>query len=103
MSSKSEIRINFRQAIHQAEQLESVADRLDKLAKNKMESSMRSLSNAWKGHNAAEFLAKETLLQENIIRTTYEIREIAAVIRFTAHRIYEAEMEALRIAEERNA
>lgn len=103
MSSRSEIRINFMQAIHQAEQLESVADRLNKLARNKMESSMRNLSNAWKGQNATEFLAKEDCLQGNIEKTANEIRNIASDIRTIAGRIYDAEMTALRIAEERNS
>lgn len=103
MSSRSEIRINFRAAIRQAEQLEGVADRLRRLAKNKMEMSMSSLANAWKGQNATDFLAKEGRLQGSILKTANEIQNIASDIRIIAQRIYEAEMEALRIAESRDS
>ena len=103
MSSRSEIRFDFRQANNQANDLDNVADRLEKLARNTMEASMRSLASAWKGQNATEFLSKEDRLQQDIQNTAAEIRGIASDIRIAAQRVYNAEMEALRIAEERKS
>ncbi len=51
MSSRSEIRFNFNQALAQASELDSLADRLEQL-ENKTENSMQTLSAAWKGQNA---------------------------------------------------
>lgn len=54
MSSRSEIRFNFNQALAQASELDSLADRLEQL-ENKTENSMQTLSAAWKGQNATAF------------------------------------------------
>ena len=96
MSSRSEIRFNFNQALAQASELDSLADRLEQL-ENKTENSMQTLSAAWKGQNATAFLRKE------VRKTALEIHSIADDIRRIARRIYEAEMAALRIAQQRKS
>lgn len=102
MSSRSEIRFNFNQALAQASELDSVADHLEQLDR-KTENSMQTLSAAWKGQNATAFLKKEDRLKSEVRKTAAEIHNIADDIRRIARRIYEAEMEALRIAQQRNS
>lgn len=103
MSSRSEIRFNFRQALNQADRLDNLADRLDRLSGKTMESSMQTLSAAWKGENATAFLRKEDILKKEIRTTAGSIHDIADDIRRIARRVYDAEMEALRIANERRS
>ena len=103
MSSRSEIRFNFRQALSQADDLDDLADRLVKLYGTTMENSMQLLAQAWKGENATAFLNKETILKGDIRKTASEIRDIASDIRSIARRVYNAEMEAWRIANERDS
>jgi uncharacterized protein YukE len=59
------------------------------------------LSASWKGDNAKAYIGKGSRLQENIRGTAGELRSIAAEIRTIAKRIYDAEMAALAIAENR--
>ena len=103
MSSKSEIRFNFRKALYQAEQLDNLADRADKLAKDQMETSIQALASAWKGENATAFLKKEEQLKGEVSQSAAEIRSIAAEIRSIARNVYLAEMAALRIARKRRS
>lgn len=103
MSSRSEIRFNFRQALNQADKLDDVADRLERLSGRTLENSMQTLSAAWKGENAAAFLNKEDILKGDIKKTAANIHDIADDIRRIAKRVYNAEMEALRIASERRS
>lgn len=103
MSSRAEIRIDFQQAMRQADRLDEIAKKLERVSKNSMEDSMQNLSSAWKGNNASAFLRKEEHLQKDIYVTAGNIREIADDIRQIAGRIYEAEMAAWRIANERRS
>lgn len=103
MSSRSEIRFNFKQALAQADRLDDAADKLDRLSRNTMEQSMETLASAWKGENATAFLRKENILKGDIKTTASGIHEIADDIRRIARRVYEAEMEALRIARSRRS
>lgn len=103
MSSLSVIQFNYKQALAQADKLEGIASDMSRVAKTDMENSMRTLSNGWKGSNANAFIAKETRVQGNVNELAKTIRNIAADIRRVAWTIYQAEMEALRIAQERKS
>ena len=103
MSSRWEIRMDFQQAMNQARRLDEIADRLEKVAKKSMEQSMQNLASAWKGTNASAFLQKEDRLQEKIKKTADNVHAIADDIRSVARRVYEAEMAAWRIANERKS
>ncbi len=103
MRTRTEIRMNFKQTLQQADMLDRVGDKLDRLADRTLEDSMQMLAVAWKGENASAFLNKENRLKGNIKETGGAIHEIAEDIRRIARRVYEAEMEALRIAESRHS
>lgn len=103
MSSRTEIRFNFKQALSQADKLDSVAERLERVSAKSIENSMQVLTSAWKGNNASAFLKKETVLKGDIKATAANIHGIADDIRRIARRLYDAEMEALRIANKRRS
>ncbi len=103
MKSKNQIRMDFSRAYAEAERLDRTAEKLKTLAAKKMEQSMMSLSYAWTGANARQFLQKESQLQKNIEGTARELYQVAADIRMIARRVYEAEMRAYEIAARRTS
>ena len=101
MASRSEIEFDFNQAKRQADRIDGIADDLSRLSQRKLENALQILSSNWKGTNASNYLKKGDRLQGEINGTVNELRSIASAIRTIAQNIYNAEMEALRIAEER--
>lgn len=101
MATRESIEFNLRQALQQAEKLENISDELRILSKDKLGGSLQTLSQNWKGVNATSYIKKGNTLQTNINSSSSQLREIASTIRTIAWNIYNAEMEALRIAEER--
>lgn len=101
MATRESIQFDFDQARRQADHLDRIADHLDNLGKNKLNNSMQTLSQNWKGANAEAYLAKGNNLKQEITSSASDLRGIASDIRRIAQNIYNAEMEALRIAEER--
>ena len=71
------------------------------LSRRDIENAKADLSSAWKGESAQHFQKKTEILQEDIRGTAKELNAIAAAIREIAAKIYAAEMEALRIATQR--
>lgn len=101
MASRSKIQFDFNQAKKQAGKIDDIADDLSNLSQKKLESALQALSVNWKGANASVYLDKGGRLQDEINKTVTELRSIASDIRTIARRIYNAEMEVLRIAEAR--
>lgn len=101
MASRSKIQFDFNQAKRQARKIDDIADDLSNLSQKKLESALQTLSVHWKGVNASAYLDKGDRLQDEINKTAKELRSIASDIRTIAQRIYNAEMEVLRIAEAR--
>ena len=101
MASRASIEFDFHKATAQADRLDTVADQLKMLSDNKFGGAMQHLSSNWKGENASLYLDKGGKLQEQMNATSRELYSIASDIRTVARRLYEAEMRALRIAEQR--
>ena len=101
MATRGEIEFDFRKANDQAKKLDDIADRLKKLSATDFENTLQTLSANWKGANASTYLAKGSRLQDEMNATVRELGQVAADIRTIAKRIYDAEMEAIRIAESR--
>lgn len=95
------IELNFRQAKQQAAQLESLAKRLENLAKNDLDGTLCQLSNAWKGESASAYMQKGERLERKILQTSRDLRRTAQTIRSTAQRTYNAEMRAREMARQR--
>lgn len=101
MASRASIEFDFHKAKAQADRLDAVADQLNRLSDHKFGGTMQHLSANWKGENASLYLSKGGKLQGQMNETARELHNIASDIRAVAERIYRAEMEALRIAEQR--
>jgi len=102
MSSRKTIEFDFRLVKQKANELDEIAENLQNLSNNKFNNTMQNLSASWKGESASLYLNKGQTLQKDMIKTSKNLRQVASTIRAVARRIYEAEMEALRIAEERD-
>ena len=101
MKSLFSIEFDFQQAIKRAEELESIAADMKKLADEDLETSLQSLSLAWKGEAANAYLAKGSRLKDKILKSSSDLTKTASTIRRVAKRTYDAEMRAYRIAMER--
>lgn len=101
MASASEILFNFNQAKKRAQELEDTAAQLRKLANDELGQTLDNLAAAWKGEAATAYLNKGVRLKAKIIQSAKDLDSTATVIRNTAQRIYDAEMEAYRLAMER--
>ncbi|MBR3165723.1 MAG: WXG100 family type VII secretion target [Lachnospiraceae bacterium] len=102
MKTRAQINMNYREAMQQARDLDTLAGRIRSTANQKVEESMQLLSSGWKGNNATEFLRKYSELKRQILESAEELRSIADDIRTAARIIYNAEMEALRIAQSKS-
>ena len=98
MKSSTQIRFDFQNAKNQANKLDELADNLEQQVVRKMSDTAQQLSAAWSGESANRYLVKQAELQQEVAETVRALREIAEEIRRIAKRVYDAEMEALRIA-----
>lgn len=103
MKSRYQIRFDFQNAISQARKLDDLADRLERTVVRRMDDVASDLHAAWKSDSANRYIQKEQELKGSIKDTVDELRCIADDIRTIARRIYDAEMRALRIAQQRKA
>lgn len=103
MASRYQIQMNFSQAERKAAELDDIAGDLSRLSGTDLQNTLNSLGNNWKGENAGLYIGKGFQLIENMEKTAASLRQAAETIRSVARNIYNAEMEALRIAEEREA
>lgn len=100
--SRTAIIFNFRKAIQQADELDDIARQLSRMASSDFSATMQKVSANWKGANASAYLVKGNRLQGDMVSTAAALRGIATEIRNVARRIYNAEMRALAIAEDRS-
>lgn len=103
MKTSAQIQFDFDQARRRATDIEEIAADLSQLSRRDMENVMAELAGVWKGESARLFQAKADTLQGEMKKTADDLRGIAATIREIARRMYEAEMEALRIASQRDS
>ena len=101
MLTERQIKADLAMAKEYASELEDEAGRLTKLANGSLEGVFEELRVAWKGENAEKYLRKGEALQADIANTAKALRNIAATIRSNAQNTYAAEMENLRIYQEK--
>lgn len=100
--TEATIFLNFQKAKQQADELEQIAGDLSKLSSKSLNDVLQNVSANWKGESASQYLSKGSILQEDLTETAKSLLDIASEIRTIAKRIYDAEMEALRIAQTRS-
>ncbi|MCI1722769.1 MAG: hypothetical protein LKM41_08150 [Lachnospiraceae bacterium] len=101
MKTMTEILFNYSQAISQANALDEIAARVERVSDSDMQDAFDDLSSAWKSDSAKQYLLKGNRLCENVKKTAGDIREISNAIRRIAETTKAAEEESLRIATER--
>lgn len=99
MSRSSDIEINFQAAQRQATELEVIADNMRHLAEQQMADAVQGISSCWRGESAAAYLVKAEKVRQDIADTAKELYETASSIRAQAKRIYDAEMQAIALAQ----
>ena len=100
--TRSEILFNYRQAIRQANKLDEIADKIERLATVKMDNTVGSLRNNWSSDNSQRYYSKAGQVQSDIETNARNVRRVASSIRTTAESIKNAELRALEIARARS-
>lgn len=100
--TKHEILFNYTQAMKQAERLDEVAQKLNRLASDKMANTTYSLKTAWQSDNSPQYFRKMELVQDRIKENYVNIQKVAQSIRTTAENMKRAELKALEISNTRS-
>lgn len=95
----AEIQMDFSQAMRAAEELDQLAQKLDDVSNKKIESTFQFLKQTWTGEASQEFIKKGKILEEKIAAEGKLLKQNAEAIRVSARAIYNAEMEAFRLAQ----
>lgn len=103
MSSLSEIYFNYNKAIQQAERLDTIARRLKQAADGDMEGILNDVYRVWKSDSAPQYIQKGQKVKTDIVTASKKLNQIASAIRTIARQVRDAELEARRIANERNS
>lgn len=102
MRSRSEIIMDYNRVMGLADQLDSLAGKLKQEMDGTVRGTLDSLRAAWQGENFELFMSKSYNFISNAASSADSLQSFAYSIRSNAQRVYNAEMEALRIAEERS-
>jgi len=98
---RATIEFNFTRAKQQAAELDSAAGNVRTMANSNIQNCIQGTANAWKGENSIKFIAKGDTIKSKFVSVASGINSVASTVRAIAQNIYNAEMEALRIEEER--
>lgn len=96
--TKEEIEIDFYRAISSAQELESIADELMKIAGTHTDGAVQTLKNSWRGGNGEDFVKKAEVLSGDMYETAEDIIKVAKNIRSTADIVYRAEKAAVYLS-----
>lgn len=97
--SLTTIEINFQSAQEQANRIEEAANSMKQLANQQMTETFQRISACWKGEAASAYLSKAEKVKQEVTSTADALYTIAKKIREQARRIYEAEKQAIAIAQ----
>lgn len=102
MASEQTIQFNYDQAMRQANDLLDISKEINKLAVNKLADSIQTIDKNWDGNNSKKFIKKGNTLKGKIEDSAEDLKKISDSIKQMAKKIYDAEMESIRIAKERS-
>lgn len=100
MKSEYQIYMNFRAAQEQVRALNRAAQQMEELADTQIENTLNRISNNWTGENADAFLEKADQVKVSILRNATDIRKIAQAVDRISTNTRNAELTAVRIAQE---
>ena len=98
-----EIEFDYNKIAKNAGELEELSARAKNIAGKEISESLTAISGSWESEGASVFLTNADKLKNDIEKTAVKIEKIAYEIRNKAKRLYDAEMEAEKIAETRTA
>lgn len=98
--TKRQVEINFEEAKQQSNRLEEAAQLLCEADCFHKEFGDK-LNSAWQGDSASRLLSIHYTEEEYLLFHTKQLKELIIQTRRRAQALYDAEMEAIRIAEER--
>lgn len=96
--SALEIKLDYNNAIRQADSLSQIARELKNTANRELQDCVSEISHNWTGSNSNAYVNKCNTLKANIIKTSDKLERTADTIRRIAKNTYDAEMNALRLA-----
>ena len=99
--TESEIYFQYNSAVKQAEKLDEIAGKLQKIAADRMEGTQKRKKNVWQSDNSPQYYQKAGQVQEDLSSTASQIQKIADGIRTIAESVKNAELRALEIARNR--
>lgn len=99
--SRWQIYMDLQKARNQADKLEEAA-RSIRGESRRFETCRAEVRQAWEGDNAARFTNKMGMVSQDLEKIAKRLDETAGIIRRNAKRMYDAEMEAKRLAEIRS-
>lgn len=97
--SIANIEMDFQNAQAQAKKLESAADNMKRLANQQMADTIREMASCWKGETATAYFQKAEKVRQDIADSAKALYAAANSIRTQARRIYDAEMQAIALAQ----
>ncbi|MBP3901980.1 MAG: hypothetical protein J6D53_11110 [Blautia sp.] len=101
VKTEAEIYLEYEKAMSQAETLMLLAGELDSAVAAETKETAAALTAVWKGESAEAFLVKCSALGQKCTDCTSSLTKSAEAIKTIAQNIYNAEMQALRLAETR--
>lgn len=96
--SRFQIWMDFQRAKDQADKLDEAAKSIRKES-GRFDDCRGQVAQAWQGTNATKFTGKMGVVSEDLIKTATQLERTADTIRKNAKRLYDAEMEAKRLAD----
>lgn len=99
--TEKEIKLNYQQAVKQAQKLDEVAMKLEKLSSDKLGNTAGILKQAWQSDSSPQYYNKVSKVQGEMTATANQVRNIADGIRTAAEAVRNSEMKALAIAKAR--
>ena len=98
---RATIEFNYSRAQNLASSIVTNVEKINSLDDKRLKVVMQLIADTWEGENSQKYIAKCETVLGTIIGVAGSAISVAATINEIARNIYEAEMEALRIEEER--
>lgn len=100
MKSEYQIRMDFQRASDVAGDLRSIAKNTRDAANLDLQGALTRIKGSWEGENSDAFQTKGDRLRQQVVDLADDVESIAKAIEQIAENTYQAEMRAIRIAEE---
>ena len=101
MKNEAKISMDYNRTISMANNLLELASQFKKITQEDAIAQLNTLNSNWKGENSEHFIRKASGYLQSKADVADQLEELANSIKINAQNVYNAEMQALRIARER--